>query len=81
MTEAKIVCIHCEGKFIVKDLELFIEKLSEASEVMKRKLNLTDKNEINKLLKMNNIVDIREELKKKEHIRKACIHCNLKTSW
>jgi len=81
MTEAKIVCIYCSGEMIIKDLELFILKLSEASEVLKSKLNITNENEITRMLKVNNIVDVRRELEEKGHIRMACIPCHLKTSW
>ena len=81
MTEAKMECIHCSGKFIIKDLELFIEKLSEASETLKRKINLKDDSEINKMLKMNNIIDAKKELEEKGILRMACIPCHLKESW
>ena len=81
MTKADMVCIFCNGKFVIENIELFIEKLSEASEVLKAKLKLTNESEINKLLAANNIIDIKKELDTKGHIRMACTACHLKTSW
>ena len=76
-----MVCIHCGGKFIIKDLELFIEKMSEASETLKEILDIDDEHKLSVMLAKNNIINIEEILKERGHIRMACIPCHLKNSW
>lgn len=81
MTEAKMICPLCENEFIIKNIELFMEKLEESWQVIKPIFEHLPKDQQDEIKKKNNIINIKEQLEKQGYIKAMCLPCHTKMSW
>lgn len=83
LVSAKQVCPLCGNEFIIKDIDLFLEKTEEAWNIVKKALPPGDVRMRldNEVYKRNNPDAIRKVLKEKGFITAWCQPCMSKISW
>lgn len=77
---AKQICPICGNEFIIKDIELFLERTEEAWNIVKKVVSDPEKLE-KEIYKRNNIDTIKKHLKEKGYITAWCQPCMSKMSW
>lgn len=77
---AKQVCPVCGNEFIIKDIELFLERLEEAWNILRKAIPNPEKLD-NEIYKHNNIDVIKKCLKEKGYFTAFCQPCMSKISW
>lgn len=82
---AKMICCLCENEFIIKDIDLYMERINESWNVMEniiKKFPEAQREKIrNTVLEHNNMKNMKKQLKEKGHIRALCLPCCTKMSW
>ncbi|MFW6172610.1 MAG: hypothetical protein ACOC5T_02595 [Elusimicrobiota bacterium] len=81
-TEAKQVCPICGNEFIIKDIDLYIERMNEAWEIVKKALpEAYAKQAESEIYKRNHPDKIRQHIKEKGYFTAFCQPCMSKLSW
>lgn len=79
--KAKQICPLCGNEFIIKDVELFMKKVNEAWEVIKRIFEDLPEEQQKEIKERNSIINIKEHLEKQGYIKVPCLPCHTKMSW
>ena len=77
---AKQICPVCGNEFIIKDIELFIERMDEAWNIVKKVVSDPEKMG-SQIYKHNNVDAIKKHLKEKGYFTAFCQPCMSKMSW
>lgn len=79
---AKQICPICDNEFIIKDIELFLERTEEAWNIVKKALPEAHKKQMeHEIYKRNNVELIKKHLKEKGYFTAWCQPCMSKLSW
>lgn len=79
--EAKQICPICGNELIIKDIDLFIQKLNESWEVTKPIFEHLPEEQQKEIKEKNNITNIKEQLEKQGYIKMSCLPCHTKMAW
>lgn len=79
---AKQICPVCENEFIIKDIDLYLERMEEAWNVVKKALPEAYKRQMeDEIYKRNHPDNIRKYIKEKGYFTGFCQPCMGKMSW
>jgi len=81
-TSAKQICPVCDNEFIIKDIDLFLERMEEAWNVIKKALPNAYKRQMeDEIYKHNHPDNIKKHLKEKGYFIGFCQPCMSKMAW
>lgn len=81
LQDIRVVCIYCGQEFIMKNPQLFVEKMDEAARIISKVMGKDMYEIAPEAYEMNNMPNIRRQLEEKGHIRMMCMACHAISSW
>jgi len=79
--EARQICPLCGNEFIIKNVELYIQKINESWDVIKPQFEHLPEDQQKEIKERNNIINIKEQLEKQGYIKAPCLPCHTKMAW